>query len=385
MREESPVKRSPRILILTASYGDGHVQASRALDTSFRQLGIEDVRIVDLMREAHPLLNSITTKLYVTSTQTSRYGLDYYGWSYYLTRDSKYDGSWGKYFNYLGRKKLQEIIQAERPDAIINTFPFGAAPEIGRSIGIPTFMIITDYALHSRWIHPGIHKYYVAVEKLKAELTEKGIDPATIEVSGIPVRSAFYTAAETGSRYRKLFDPDKKIVLISAGSYGVLDQIEEIAGSLLTRCRCQLALVCGRNRKLQDKLQAHFAGNDDIRVFGFVEPIHELMALSSCIVTKAGGLTLSEALTLRIPMFIFKPFAGQEKENAWYFAGKGIAEIAGNIKELEEQIVRFLSSESYAQSMRMRMEALRKENAAELITRDVLRTAGLITSEPVFV
>jgi processive 1,2-diacylglycerol beta-glucosyltransferase len=109
------------------------------------------------------------------------------------------------------------------------------------------------------------------------------------------------------------------------------------------------------------------------------------MALSSCIVTKAGGLTLSEALTLRIPMFIFKPYAGQEKENAWYFAGKGIAEIAGNIKELEEQIVRFLSSESYAQSMRMRMEALRKENAAELITRDVLRTAGLITSEPVFV
>lgn len=379
------MNRSPRIMILTAGYGDGHVQASRALNHSFKQQGIEDVRIVDLMREAHPFLNTITTKLYATSTQTSKFGLDYYGWSYYLTRESKHDGSWSKYFNYLGRKKLNALIQQERPDAIINTFPFGAAPEIGRSLDIPTFTIITDYALHSRWIHSDIDKYFVATDELKSEMIAKGFAPGRIEVSGIPVRHAFYAVSDADNRFRKQLDPAKKTVMIAAGSYGVLDQIEEIASSLLSRSSCQLAVVCGRNQKLEDKLNAQFAGNENVHVFGFVENIHELMALSSCIVTKAGGLTLSEALTLRLPVFIFKPFAGQEKENALFFANKGIAEIASGTKELEEQIVRFLADETYAMNIQQRMEALRKTEAAAFIVHDVLRTIERKSLQPAYV
>ncbi|TVY07033.1 hypothetical protein FPZ49_26095 [Paenibacillus cremeus] len=102
--------------------------------------------------------------------------------------------------------------------------------------------------------------------------------------------------------------------------------------------------------------------------------MQELMALSSRIVAKAGGLTLTEALTLSLPVFIYKPFGGQEKENALFFQSKGIARISYSVQELEEQLLTFLSDEAYAKAMQLRMTPLRKVNAADRIVEDILQT-----------
>nr|WP_237690851.1 glycosyltransferase [Paenibacillus caui] len=364
-------------MILTASYGEGHVQVSRTLQHCFLAKDVQEVQIIDLMKEAHPLLNSISTRLYLKSTRTSQYGLDFYGWSYYMTRDASPDGSLSKYFNSLGKKKLKEMIKKARPDVIVNTFPFGAASEIGRDLSIPTCTVLTDYALHARWIQPYMNKYYVATEELKAELVAReAAVPHQIEVTGIPVRSGFYAATAVRNRFLPMLDRSKELVLISAGSYGVLHHIEEIARTLLAKGNCQLAVVCGRNQKMEQKLRILFEHEPDVHIFGFVSQIHELMALSSCIVTKAGGVTLSEALSLMLPVFIFKPFAGQEKENALYFANKGIANIANNAQELGEQLDRLLSNPVDTHGMKKRMAALFKGEAAELIVNDIMQTIG---------
>jgi processive 1,2-diacylglycerol beta-glucosyltransferase len=364
---------NPRIMILTASYGEGHIQASKALKQRLVSQGMNDVQIIDLMKEAHPLLNSISTKLYLKSAVTSPYGLDYYGWSYYVTRDMKTDGSISKYFNYLGKKKLKEIIEKARPDVIISTFPFGAAAQIGRELSILTSTVMTDYALHARWTHPDTDRYYVATEELKAEMVNKGFAlTEQIEVTGIPIRPAFHELSMTNNGLLPQWNPAKKLVLISAGSNGVLHRIEDLTERLQRNGNCEVAIVCGRNRKMELKLRLLFADKPGIHVFGFVEQIHELMAMSSCIVTKAGGITLSEALALKLPVFIFKPFAGQEKENALYFAKQGIAHIAYSGQELEEQLDRFLSDPAAAQVMKKRMSALHKGEATERIVQDML-------------
>ncbi|MFC0215134.1 glycosyltransferase [Paenibacillus chartarius] len=369
---------NPHVMILTASYGDGHLQVSNALKQRLAQYGIKNVQIVDLMKEAHPLLNSISTKLYLKSTVTSQYGLDYYGWSYYVTRDTRTDGSIGKYFNYLGKRKLKALIEQTRPDVIISTFPFGAAADIGRELGIPACVVITDYALHMRWTHPDTDRYYVATEELKTELLLKRAATAErVKVTGIPIRPAFLEASASGCRYLPGWNPSKRLVLISAGSYGVLHHIEELADRLRHQDHCDVAIVCGRNQKMENKLKQLFAGNEGVHVFGYVEHIHELMALSTCIVTKAGGITLSEALALKLPVFIYKPFAGQEKENAKYFAEMGMAHVAANIHELEEQLHRFLSDSAVAYGMKSRMAAVHKGDAADLIVKDVLSMVSL--------
>jgi processive 1,2-diacylglycerol beta-glucosyltransferase len=248
---------------------------------------------------------------------------------------------------------------------------------------IPTFTVLTDYALHARWVHPRTDKYYVATNELKAELLTKGFEYEQIEVTGIPIRTTFYQVSKTDNSFMRLLDPLKKTVMIAGGAYGVLGEIEEMANSLLSRADCQLAIVCGRNKKMEYNLRGTFAGINNVHIFGFVENIQELMAVSSCIVTKAGGLTLSEALTLLLPVFIFKPFGGQEKENALFFLSKGIAMVSNSNKELEEHIIRFLSDDVYTKEMKMRMTPLRKEHAADNIAKDILLTISHKLLQPV--
>ncbi|UUZ83386.1 hypothetical protein LJK88_05685 [Paenibacillus sp. P26] len=58
----------PKILILYASYGDGHLQVARALEQSFARHGAADVKVIDLLAEAHPLLNALTRLVYLRSS-----------------------------------------------------------------------------------------------------------------------------------------------------------------------------------------------------------------------------------------------------------------------------------------------------------------------------
>lgn len=362
----------PRVMILTAGYGDGHYQVSHTLQRRFLYKGNENVQIVDLMKEAHPMLNTITRKLYHSSNLTSQYGLDFYGWSYYATRDAKPSGSLCKYFNILGKRKLNELIHAGKPDLIINTFPFGAAVETGRRLSIPVCTVITDYTLHGRWIHPEMDRYYVAAEEMKAEMIEKkALTPQQIKVTGIPVRAAFNKGNKLRSRFKAAFKPFKDLILIFAGHYGGHQQAEELARILLASGNCQVAFVCGRNERMEQKLDTIFAGHPDVQVFGYVSHIEELMALASCVVTKAGGITLSEALALSLPVFIYRPFSGQEKENAKYFAEQGMAQIALSVRELGKQITSFLASPEALAAMKKRMSHLFHGDAAELIVEDI--------------
>lgn len=95
---------NPRVLILTASYGNGHLQASKALQQQFLRQDVDQVKIVNLMQEGHPFINLITTSLVNKSTKSSRIGLDYYGWSYYLTRETKRTALFQRSMTYLGKK-----------------------------------------------------------------------------------------------------------------------------------------------------------------------------------------------------------------------------------------------------------------------------------------
>ncbi|MGO4272118.1 hypothetical protein AB4Z22_20145, partial [Paenibacillus sp. TAF58] len=88
----------------------------------------------------------------------------------------------------------------------------------------------------------------------------------------------------------------------------------------------------------------------------------------------AGGLTLAESLSLKVPVFIFQPYAGQEKDNATYFSKKGVASISYHIYELVNQIQDYLSNDAYAAQIKSRMDSLHRERATERIVKDVLRS-----------
>jgi len=356
-----------RVLILTASFGEGHLLAAFALMEHFKQMGVEHVEVIDLMKEAHPFINMISIALYKGSFKAANYGFNYYGWSYYLTQRATSKNGILAGLNRLGASYLQKLIAEKRPDVILNTFPYGAAPIVGSDQGIPTYTIITDYLMHARWLHPNTDKYYVATNDLKQDIMKVGVEGDHIAVTGIPIRKAFEAKKQIAATHTP-----NKMILLFAGSHSVFPETEEMIRKLHGIKGCKVHVVCGRNSKLQHYLEAQFQHEPKVAIYGFVEKINELMAQASCIITKAGGLTLAETLALQVPVFIFRPFPGQEKDNATYLSKKGVAFIAYEINELTSQIEYMMNNGSYAKQIKEQMAVLHQTKAADAIVRDVL-------------
>jgi processive 1,2-diacylglycerol beta-glucosyltransferase len=59
--------------------------------------------------------------------------------------------------------------------------------------------------------------------------------------------------------------------------------------------------------------------------FGFVDNIEVLMDAADCIVTKPSGLTVTEALSKRLPMILVNAIPGQEENNIDFLLNNGLA------------------------------------------------------------
>ena len=311
--------RSPKLMILYASYGDGHLQAARAIRDALAARGVDNTLLVDLLAEAHPFINEMTKSVYMKSYSLLP-GL--YGWLYDRTKPMKHDSLFASWLHSFGREGLRKILMAERPDAVIHTFPMLAMPALKKQIGlqIPTGTVVTDFDLHQRWVHPDIDRYYVPTEDMQRELVLLGIPERRICVSGIPIKRGFGSLTiDPALRSHYGLPAGKPVVLLMAGAQGTLPDMSELLAELLQRQSFTVAVVCGRNEALSSSLTQAFGSFIDagqLRVFGYIDRMQELMALSACIITKPGGITLAEALASGLPIFAYRPVPGQERNNA---------------------------------------------------------------------
>ncbi|GMK40051.1 processive diacylglycerol beta-glucosyltransferase [Paenibacillus sp. CCS19] len=370
-----------RILIIYASYGDGHLQAARAIRDALERQGIEAnrIKLVDLMAEASPLLNEVSRRFYLHSYSKMP---TLYGWVYDRTRPMKHDSLFGGWLHSFGREKLHRLLLSERPDAIVYTFPVFAAPSSRRRSypPIPTSAVVTDFDLHCRWVHPHVDRYFVATDDLKSELVRLGIVERRITVSGIPIKQSFNALRPNAQWFAKYGLPeDRPIVLVMAGAAGVMPDVPEVCEALLQDNAVTVAVVCGRNETLEDSLRSRFHNelsdrmDRRLHLFGYVDTIHELMAVADCLVTKPGGITLSEGLAAGLPLFIYRPVPGQEKNNALYLHSKGAAHIARHPQELSDAIRSLLHNPIALTLHQQAARMLGRSGAADTVALDILR------------
>ena len=299
------------ILITTAPFGNGHKMVATALKNAFINKGYKNVFVHDIFTEAHPFITENLKKTYI---KTYSYGYTYSFMFYGVEKLA--DKRVIEVYRRFGYKQLKKIIDEVKPDVIINTFPILATDKIKTKmqLDIPIFTIVTDFYVHKLWISEEIDKFYIATDELKKELVKMNVPVKKTVVTGIPIREAFEEFEKASLIFKKYeFKRRKKIVLISAGAFGVMKNIGRICAELCSNSNVQVAVVCGNNTALKNKLEALNIKN--LKVFGFTENIHELYKISTCMITKSGGITLSEALAVQLPLVLYKPFPGQEKEN----------------------------------------------------------------------
>ena len=362
------------VLITTAPFGNGHLMVANALKNAFTNKGYKNVAVVDLFTESHPVITETIKKAYIKSYEFGEaYSLLYYG------SEKLVDKKIMELYRNFGYKKLKQISHELKPDIIINTFPILASLKIKneREENIPVFNIVTDFYVHKLWLSEEIDKFYIATHELQEELSKMNIPIEKTVVSGIPVREAFEELENLSGIYKKYnFHQSKQIILINAGAFGVLKDIKRICKELCNYNDIQVAAVCGNNKVLKNELES--LNYNNLKVFGFTKDIHELYKISTCMITKSGGITLSEALAVQLPLIIFKPVPGQEKENALYFEKKGAAFIANNTDEIINRTIDLIQSPTIITAMRNNMKKIYNRSSSDTIVEDVLESIELM-------
>ncbi|MDE2511981.1 MAG: glycosyltransferase, partial [Elusimicrobia bacterium] len=138
----------------------------------------------------------------------------------------------------------------------------------------------------------------------------------------------------------------------------------------------EIVVVCGRNEAAQKTLAAvQVPSRHRVKLLGFTDKMRELMSVADLLVTKPGGLTVSEALSCGLPMALVSPIPGQEERNADYLLEHGAAVKANAPAALTAKVEELLSSPSRLASMRRKAKALGRPRAAFAVARQALEAS----------
>ena len=330
-----------KVLLLTGSFGNGHFQVSNSLKDEFKKNYNSEVSIVesDLFLEAHPNLTPILKELYLYSFSYFRH---IYGYLYYAGKRHKNMSSY-RYFSY---HYLRKLVEKESPDIIVSVFPTPALSLL-ESTDIPIVNVVTDYYFHKSWLTKNAYRYFVSNEDSKMAFVEAGVDLDKVKVLGIPINTKFDEKVDKKSWYEENnLSLDKKTILLSAGAFGVSNNFQDIINNIIDIGDLQVIIICGKNNQLKMKLEKNFEGNKNIKIIGYTDDMREWMQTSDVLITKAGGVTISEALASTVPLILLNPVPGQERENAKYFERNGLAKIAYTESEIIEHLTYFLYEEN---------------------------------------
>ncbi len=238
---------------------------------------------------------------------------------------------------WLTRRKLKRVIKEFRPDAIVSVYPL-ASLVLGRmrrkkQLRVPVLTYLTDFAVHSLWVHRGIDRH-LAVSELSAEAAaSRGGKDARARG---PLVSARFRDAEydrDAVRTNLGLAPEDRAVLVVAGSWGVGDVVATVE-AIGNTGEFHPITVCGRDDNLRAELEQRGFGT----VIGWTDEMPALMSASDALVENAGGLTCMEAFAVGLPVITFKPIAGHGKDNAEMMARAGVNCYARDEAELHDML-----------------------------------------------
>ena len=368
-----------RIAILHATAGSGHKRAAQALASAFSVLspGIS-VREVDTLVFASRLYRETYAASYnaMAARAPRLWGVLYRSWE--SARVNRGTAPVRLALDRLNLRRLVRVVERERPDAVVCThfLPVESLSPVrgGGRCPAPLYCVITDFTAHPFWAFPHVDRYFVASARVADELAGHGVSPARIEVTGIPVDPRF--AEEVGreaARARLGLDPERPVVLVMGGGAGV-GPLAELAERIARLPGGPVAVVvCGTNQGLLgevERLAAAFPGS--IRALGFTGEVDVLLEACDVVVSKAGGLTCSEALIKRAPLVIFRPTPGQEVRNAEYLEAAGAALHADSIEDVDRAVHGWLSDAGARERVREIAGRLAAPQAAARIAQRVL-------------
>jgi processive 1,2-diacylglycerol beta-glucosyltransferase len=351
-----------RVIIFSASTGYGHNQVALALKKELEEKNI-DVKIIEPFKEVSKSLDLMISDGYrVLATKMPKM----YGRIYKISNNVLINKPVSIISIKALHNKIHKILEEYRPDLVISTHPLIVKTMCAlkqKSIyGGPFISVITDYMPHEFYISNLVDAYIVASEYTKIGVIERGITPNKIFVYGIPIKREFLQCQNTLTK-SKVFT-----ILLMGGSMGV-NSIKKAYKNLLNiPYPLKIIIVCGNNEALKKSLEEKYKKENntkEVQILGFTNQIPQLMEIADVIITKPGGLTVTEALAKNIPMIIPYFIPGQEEENASVLLSAGAAFKVDSVKELNELVSGLVINPHELNEVKTNMKIIAKDHSLD--------------------
>jgi len=350
------------ILIIHASAGAGHMKAGEALYNGLKKSTTHHVEFIDALDYSSPFFKTLYKSTYFFLISRVPW---LWGFFFQLLDIACIQGGVRmirRIYNAINVRKLQRYLCERQFDYIFMThfMPTEITAALKRTGKISSRLVtvITDFDVHKIWLADGIDTYAVASEWTKHKLHSLGIPEEKIFVSGIPTDERFSAPVDVRSLKEGLgLWQDAFTVLVATGSFGI-GPIRDIIHALKN---FQVIVVCGHNKTLYEDLRGENLSY--VKVYALVDNMHELMAVSDVMVTKPGGLSISEALVRHLPLIFFNAIPGQEKGNVRVLKEHGIGISNCTIEQIANELEQMKSSREIFHNALKRTEVLARPSA----------------------
>ncbi len=375
-----------RILILMSDTGGGHRSSALALQQEFAQWlpGKHQVTFVDFYRNMAPWPFSRFPDIYP-----------------FLI--NHWPGAWKAIFDTYGPRVSEEfmagvlkdycqpyfdmLVGLYRPDLIITVNPL-VCPVLFRvaealNLDVPVVALVSDLIVpHCSWFHRKQARCFVPTPQAALAAQRAGVETGNIRVYGLPVRREFLrgdTQDRQEAKKQLGLTGELPLILLMGGGEGtgtlttlVTGMAEAVEQKLLPPV--QLAVVCGRNQSLQKRLGAQTLPG--VHVLGYIENMHDWMAASDCLITKAGPNTIMEAATLGVPIILSGFVPGQEEHNPAFVLRHGMGTFETDPERQLHILQEWMENHSLRQEFALRARAAAQPQAGQNIVLDLDRSFG---------
>jgi processive 1,2-diacylglycerol beta-glucosyltransferase len=362
-----------KILVLTLSFGSGHVRAAQAVAREVsRQSPDADVRVMDALEDSRALFRACYVAPYWTMVRHAPALWDRFFTSRLTRKSQQTAPAWA--FRR-GCPRVFKMITDFKPDVIVAAEVAACEMAIIAKREGQTHArivaVITDHEAEPVWVKPDVDIYAVADEGVREQLCSWGAAAEKITVSGIPTDPSFSVRHDKqATRARYGLNDDAPIVLLMGGGMGPT-RMDEVAAKLCASVEpMHVFAVAGRDARVRRRLDRLSAASPvSLKVFGWVESIPELMRAATVLATKPGGLTTAEAALCALPVVMFDAIPGPERRNAARFASAGAGVMTYGVEETAASVLTLLRDERLRRRMSDCSARLARPEATTTIAR----------------
>jgi UDP-N-acetylglucosamine:LPS N-acetylglucosamine transferase len=341
------MRRVARVLILTASIGEGHDLPARLLADGLQaEAPGSDVVIEDGLPAMGRPFVLINERAPGVVFHHARWVWDaafwlFVGWSPSRSLTKLAVGK-------LGASGLLRLVAQTRPDVVVSTYPITtevlAALRRRGNLQVPVVAAITDLAMMQYWAAPGMDLHLVTHPESVDEVRSVAGQHARVEAVRGLIRPEFETPRSRDDARSALRLPlTAPVVAVSGGGWGVGDIIGAIDGALAVN-QAIVVCLCGRNDALRARVAARYAQVSRVRTIGFTDAMSDWLAAADVLIHSTGGLTVLEAAIRGCPTISYGWGRGHIRANNAAFTRYGLAEVVSDPSHLGDAIAKTLAA-----------------------------------------